>query len=230
MRPDEMYGSGDYIQKNPTWDIEDSPWKARLVLRAIAEADLTVSSFCEVGCGAGGVLDYLASEVPNASFTGFDIADGMEFWKNCKNKIEFHHGDFFEINDRHYDMILLLDVIEHLANPWDFLERIRKYSRNFLFHIPLDLSAQSVLRGYPLTTARKSVGHIHYFNKDLALELLKECGYKIDSWTFSGLSLNGPRSSLKSKLAYLPRRLAYSINKEFGVRLLGGESLVVLAH
>ena len=27
-KPYEIYESGDYLASNPTWDLEDSPWKA----------------------------------------------------------------------------------------------------------------------------------------------------------------------------------------------------------
>ncbi|RME58083.1 methylase, partial [Candidatus Parcubacteria bacterium] len=35
-----MYESGDYARENPTWDIEDSPWKATKVLEFIHENNL----------------------------------------------------------------------------------------------------------------------------------------------------------------------------------------------
>jgi hypothetical protein len=34
---------------------------------------------------------------------------------------------------------------------------------------------------------------------------------------------------LKTRLVALPRRIAYAVNKDFDVRLLGGETLLVLA-
>ena len=37
--PQEMYASGSYLDKNPTWDQEDSAWKAERVREAV-ERDL----------------------------------------------------------------------------------------------------------------------------------------------------------------------------------------------
>ena len=34
---------------------------------------------------------------------------------------------------------------------------------------------------------------------------------------------------LKTRFAAIPRRIAYAVNKDIGVRLLGGETLLVLA-
>jgi SAM-dependent methyltransferase len=230
MRPDRKYESGDYLQSNPTWDIEDSPWKAGKVAELIRHSGIEPRSICEVGCGAGAVLAALRETVPDARLAGFDIADASSFWKRYeKAGINFRQGDFLAENSEKYDLILVLDVIEHIANPWDFLERLKPHGDKFLFHIPLDLSAQNVLREVPLLEARRKVGHIHYFTKNLALELLGECGYHFESISYSGLSMSGPRSSWKSRLVYLPRAFMYALNKDFGVRLLGGERLLVLA-
>lgn len=231
-RPDSLYESGEYAEKNPTWDVEDSPWKARKVLEVLQRTGLHPRTVCEIGCGAGAVLAHLSEYMEEVDFFGYDIApDAASFWTSYeRNNISFELGDFFVKNKRKHDLILILDVIEHIVDPWSFLEKLKPHGENFLFHIPLDLSAQNVLRETPILEARRQVGHIHYFTKNLALELLREAGYEIQHAEYSNLSMSGPRSSWKSKLVYFPRMLAYLISKDFGVRLLGGESLLVVAR
>lgn len=58
---------------------------------------------------------------------------------------------------------------------------------------------------------------------------LLDTGYEVIEWRYTGASLNSPNRSLITRLAALPRRIAYAVNKDFGVRLLGGETLLVLA-
>ena len=123
----------------------------------------------------------------------------------------------------------MLDVFEHIRDPFSFLENSRRHATHFVFHVPLDLSASAIFRGYPLINARKKVGHLHYYTKDLALSTLHDTGYEVLNWRYTGASLNSPNRSLKTRLAALPRRIAYAVNKDFGVRLLGGETLLVLA-
>jgi hypothetical protein len=230
MRPDRKYESGEYLRANPTWDIGDSPWKAGKVVDVIAHAGIRPNTICEVGCGAGAILSCLRDSFPDTKLHGFDIADASKFWAAYASKeISFRQADFFEANANKYDLILVLDVLEHVVDPWEFLEKLKKHGDKFLFHIPLDLSAQNVLRETPILEARRQVGHIHYFTKNLALELFAECGYDIEYVCYSGLSMSGPRASWKSRMAFLPRMLAYGINKDLGVRLLGGETLLVLA-
>lgn len=236
MSPEDLvrqrYLGTQYAERNPTWDLEDSPWKARQVLRLIQAQGLGPRQVVEVGCGAGAVLAELRSALPDAELHGYDIAPGAErFWaQHASANIDFTLGDFLEVNRVHYDLLLLLDVIEHITDPFDFLGKLRPHAEHFILHIPLDLSAASVLRESPLLFVRRKVGHIHYFTKGLAFELLEECGYIVIDWFYTGAAFAGPQRTWKTKLASLPRRLAYAINKDAGVRLLGGETLMVLAE
>ena len=228
---ESRYISSQYLSCNPSWDIEDSPWKAKKVFDILSSAAPQPKTICDVGCGAGGVLAELRFFFPDCELFGFEIAPGAAtFWRKHESKnIHFHLGDVFQEIDRRYDVLLLLDVIEHLENPFDFLARLRTRADLFVFHIPLDLSAISVIREQPLLHGREKVGHIHYFTKEIALCLLRECNYDVVDWRYTEASVSGPRRGWKTRLASLPRRLAYSIHKDLGVRCFGGETLMVLA-
>lgn len=230
--PEEKYLSDDYLSHNPSWDMEDSPWKAGVVSAFLKEAGLEPKSACEVGCGAGGVLSELGKTWPGAEFRGYEIAPAAaRFWEKTKrSNVEFTLGDFLKLNKAHYDLLMLLDVVEHLGDLFAFLHGLHGSADNYLFHIPLDLSALSVAREVTLLSQRTKVGHLHYFTKNLALELLKESGFEIVSWRYSGAAFHSPQSTWKTRLAAIPRFLAYSLDKDWGVRLLGGETLLVLAR
>lgn len=233
MQPSDKYltNGSDYLNNNPSWDIEDSIWKAEFVVSILESIEFTPGSICDVGCGAGAVLASLRGSYPDADLFGFDIApDTAQFWpQHGALNILFQVGDFLTLNSRKYDILLALDVIEHLSDPFYFLDKLRWFSSYYLFHFPLDLSAINVIREKPILKSREKVGHIHYFTKNLALSLLRECGYNIVKWSYSGATFNSPQRSLKTKLASIPRRFAYILNKDLGVRIFGGETLFVLA-
>lgn len=229
--PYEMYTSGDYLKYNPSWDQEDCIWKASFVIDLLKTNQLNPNSICEIGCGSGGVLTELRKVYPNIDLYGYDIApDLADFWSQQERaNIKFQLGDFFTLNKKKYDVILLLDVIEHVADPLAFLCNLHGLAKYWILHIPLDLSASTVLREKPILEQRRKVGHIHYFTKNLALSLLKECKYEVIEWRYSGIAFSGLHSTWKTKLVSLPRRLGYALNKDWGVRALGGETLFVLA-
>ncbi len=230
--PEEIYRSSKYLIQNPTWDAEDAGWKAEFVKKIINDHCIYPKSICDIGCGAGDVLSLLRSAYPASDLFGFDIApDAKKFWySKDKAGIEFFCGDFFESNKRRYDIILLLDVIEHIPDPFSFLTGLHGLADHYIFHIPLDLSALSVARESPILHSREKVGHINYFTKNIALKFLSDCNFQVVHWFYSGAGLNSPKSTWKTKLAALPRLFLYLMNKEMGVRLLGGETIFVLAR
>ena len=234
MQPSDKYltNCSNYLNNNPSWDIEDSIWKAEFVVSILKSIEFKPGSICDVGCGAGAVLAALRGTYPHASLFGFDVApDAAQFWSQHRDSnILFQVGDFLTLNTRKYDVILVLDVVEHLADPFSFLDKLQKFSTYYLFHFPLELSAINVIREEPILKAREKVGHIHYFTKNLALSLLRECGYNIVKWSYSGAAFNSTHRSLKTILASTPRRFAYVLSKDLGARILGGETLFVLAR
>lgn len=106
-------------------DAEDSAWKAELVFKMLRRNEFNPASLVEVGCGAGGVLAELRHRFFLANLVGYDNApDAAKFWTAYeKKKIAFVVGDFLKDNDHHFDVLLLLDVVEHVVDPFSFSKR-----------------------------------------------------------------------------------------------------------
>jgi SAM-dependent methyltransferase len=179
----ERYSDGAYLEHAPDWHAGEAAWKAGKVLEMIERHGLGPSSVCDVGCGAGEVLACLRARMgPQAQFRGFDIspqAVALAKTKEAPN-LEFFNLDF--ARDRHdvFDLVLLLDVFEHVPDYLSFLSQLRKRGRQFIFHIPLDLHAQSVLRkSRYMLSMREQFGHLHYFTLETALATLADTGYTV---------------------------------------------------
>jgi cyclopropane fatty-acyl-phospholipid synthase-like methyltransferase len=75
MAAEEMYASNEYLENNPTWHEEDSPWKARQILKIIEKNNLQPNSVSEIGCGAGEIMRQLFLQMNGSvSFTGYEIS------------------------------------------------------------------------------------------------------------------------------------------------------------
>src|SRR6187402_1177603 len=118
MQESNMYINGEYFENNPTWDIEDSPWKADIINSIIERNRISVNDIVEVGCGAGGILTNLAEKNSHIrTLTGFDISPQafMLAEKRKSERVNFYLGDFIN-NDlsANADVVLVIDVLEHI--------------------------------------------------------------------------------------------------------------------
>lgn len=228
----ERYLNGDYAQKNPDWDSADACWKAEKLHQLLLDHDCQPLSIVEIGCGSGAILAELRRFFPQTSLAGFDIApEAARFWGEATALgVRFELADYLELEKPIPDLVLVFDVLEHIGNPWEFLARLRHRSKLVAIHFPLDLSAASVLREAPLLQVREKVGHLHYFTRRLALSLLEESGFEIVEARYTGAALDAPQRSFKTRFAGWVRRLAYAVDRDLGARLLGGETLIVLAR
>ena len=69
-----IYETGEYVEHNPTYHIEDSSWKARHILDLVQKNSLQPRTICEIGCGAGEILKQLQSHLPaDTEFFGYEI-------------------------------------------------------------------------------------------------------------------------------------------------------------
>lgn len=230
----DIYVNDKYGSNNPNWHSEDSSWKANKIVRLLRRFGFVPSTVAEVGSGAGGVLVDVVSNI-STSATGVGYEPSSLAYATAQqrfggsDRIAFVN-DEFSADDRFYDLVLVVDVLEHVEGCFDFARSLRGRGSNFIFHIPLELSAQTVFRSAPLLRSRELVGHIHYFNKDTALALLSDCGFEIIDWEYTDGSLELAPKSVLSRIFRFPRRLLYLINKDFAMRLVGGSSLLVFCR
>jgi len=227
-----VYTDGEYLEKNPNWFVEESPFKVRQILRMMEKNRLQPKRICEVGCGAGEVLKLLQEKMDVACrFWGYDISpQALEMCKSRANeRLQFKLADISQEEGTFFDVMLVLDVIEHLEDYFGFLNRIRSKSDLKMFHIPLDLSVQAVLRRRGLLKRRELFGHIQYFTKETALQTLRDVGYEILDYFYTPRSIELGDELLK-RIVRLPRKMCFGIHKDLTVRILGGYSLLVLAR
>lgn len=229
----DFYLKGQYFKNNPTWDTADTGWKIQKLSGKIqAHLPAQKARVLEVGCGSGELLKKLAAAMPQHSFHGWDIApDAKRFWDHNQANLSFEVGDILESKtSEKADIILLIDVLEHLADPGTFLEKLRPKGKYVAIHLPLDMTLVNLVFDQRLVRLRDSIGHIHYFTKALAEKLLQESGYEVILSEYSHAWKDSPHLRPLGKLMRLFRWGLSKISPTLNAKLLGGETLIMVAR
>ena len=233
---EELYTSGEYLEKWPTWHVERSPWSAKQILRMLMRNQLTPKTICEVGCGAGEILKQLQLRMSDTcEFSGYEISP--QAFEICQSRINerlhFKLADFTQEHNVFFDLILAIDVIEHVEDYFTFLRSIQPKSTYKIIHIPLDLSVNIILRN-KMNVVRENHGHVHYFTGNIALKSLEEVGYEVLDHFYTtpaiDLPTDGTIAEAHRKMMSIPRKLLFALDQDLAARIFGGCSLMVLAR
>jgi Methyltransferase domain len=228
---ESRYSTGEHLEKVPEWYVEESPWKIKHIIPMLKRHHISPKTICEAGCGAGEVLKLLQMRMPgDCLFWGYDISpQAIDLCQQRANqRLQFKLADIRQEQDAFFDLMLVLDVIEHLEDYMGFLRDIKGKSRYKLFHIPLEISVQSVVRGKVFAENRDLHGHLHHFNREIAIGALEDAGYEVLDYSYSP-EYEMSTTYFITNLMKLPRKLLYAVNKDWAIRILGGSRLLVLA-
>jgi SAM-dependent methyltransferase len=225
-----IYTDGAYLEHTGgTWHSEDSPFKARWIARLLERhPSIKLQSVCEIGAGAGAVLHELKRLLPESvSFTGYEISPQAHRMSErfADNRCTFVLGDAFADQDI-YDLVLAVDVIEHVEDCFTFLRKIKAKGKLKIYHIPLDVHVSSILRGSNLWDL---YGHLHLFTMETALKTLEHTGHRIIDSLLTDGAMQVPRFG-RTRVLNLLRRPVGFFSKRLSARLFGGYSLLVLAE
>lgn len=229
--PTNTFVSGEYLEKVPAWHTDDSIWKANCVRQMLQRNNLLPRVVGEIGCGTGEVLRQLQLRMDSqCHFIGYDIApQAIELSRSRHNdRLHCRLADICKEPNAHFDLLLILDVLEHQENYFSFLRRTKSLAPYKIFHSVLDLSAQAVLRKENLSRRRQLTDDLHFFTKEIFLQSLRDENYEILDWFFVPRSFHRA-SGLVRRILQLPRSICFAVAPDFAVRLLGGYSLFVLA-
>jgi len=146
---EDIYKDGEYLEKNPTWHVEESPFKAKYIREILRRNNLSPKTVCEAGCGAGEVLRQLQLQMgADREFWGYEVSpQAIHFCRSRENdRLHFKLADLGKERGGNFDLLLVLDVVEHLEDYFTSLREIRPQPKHKIFHFPLDISVQAVMR------------------------------------------------------------------------------------
>lgn len=175
-------------------------------------------SVLEYGPGSGSLLLALAKEQRFSSLTGIDISEAAlaalgDAWKQTSAEVGMKADKLRldkPVNDQmpmiesgSIDVILSLDTIEHVLNPYTVIDEFYRVGRpgsTFIISVPnygyIKYVAQLLMGRQPVTGSDSPVEdwrqagwdgyHLHTFTRQSLDVLLRDCGWEPVLWTGYG--------------------------------------------
>jgi len=142
----------------------------------------------DVGCGEGFVAAYLQDRFPNLTILGVDI-DFRFLGTACTGRAYFVGADAraLPFSEETFDLVLCLEVLEHLEKPREALAELARVSRGLVLlsvpHQPF-FSLANLLRGKNLTCGGDDPDHRHRWRPGQFLALLEGMG-RVERLTYA---------------------------------------------
>ena len=176
---EHIYGYYDYISERMTKQARYYTLMEEVV-SFLGNFEPEVSRFLDIGCGLGYLLDV-------ASDKGFQVA-GTEFNPDAVEKIRKKYvfpifcGDLLDYKDKDFNVISMMDVIEHLTDPLAAVKKASSLLRPggiFLITTMDSDSLVSRLLGKRLEDFRRVREHLFFFNRKTIGYLLEKEGFEV---------------------------------------------------
>ncbi len=157
----------------------------------------------EIGSGTGATISWLRERWPTAHFTGIDCLEEAR-----EELAQAADVSFIADLDRalpqldRYDLILALDVLEHLVDPWTVLRNLADHLTDdglIIVSVPnvsrLSVSLPLLLSNQFRYTADGILDrtHLRFFTPETAAELVTGAGLAIEDARLTGLGQGRPK-------------------------------------
>lgn len=178
----DLYTTDDYIMKNPSLHEEDSPWKVSkiipLVDRFVGYVNKSEINILDVGGGAGLILNAVSVYIQESfgikvNKFALDLSPGiLKIQKNRNPDLKTALNEDIRktsLGNKEIDLTLMIDLLEHVPNPIQALEEVKRISRFVIFKVPLEDNLigrtwNLIKRGEPRQRAIETVGHINIYD------------------------------------------------------------------
>lgn len=162
-----LYKSGQYRKEHPISDVNNRIDKIQNLLKIIDVYISNNNTMLDVGSGDGILAQELINLGKIVSCCELDPFIANDYHE----KINVYIGDFTLLDIPQHDIIIGLDVLEHIKNPTSFIKKCNcKY---LILQVPINRKMR--------TPKTKPDGHYHYFSKSSISYLLNDNGFTLDS-------------------------------------------------
>jgi 2-polyprenyl-3-methyl-5-hydroxy-6-metoxy-1,4-benzoquinol methylase len=182
LRGMEKYGANYFEEAHRNWfnnpDLKLFDWIEQRLPRG-------AKSIIDVGCGRGQFLDFMKDQRSEIASVGVDIAPNV-----TRKGITFYQGDILALELGHFDCLVSLQVIEHIADVQEFAARLRELTNPGGTIVISTIAEDSVLfwlarvakrLRWPVVFDRLySAHHLQHFRRRSLARLIVDHGFRIE--------------------------------------------------
>ena len=212
-------------------DADDTPLREHFGRYLdVLEQHVAPSVILDVGCAAGLFLDVARNR--RWRVMGVEISEHAASVAKERRGIEVRVGDVMDIDlpEHGYDAVTMLDVLEHLPDPGELLQRVRPLIRPggvLMLSLPNDHNLTTMIAmlvhrvsfglvSYPASRVHQ-IYHVTYFTPNTITRLLREHGFEVlaihPDETVRGLLNEGPLIKIAVSSVFAIARLFDLQNK-----------------
>lgn len=222
-----------YLSLNPDWHWEDAPRKFHEITQILPLEKY--DRMLDIGCGIGVLTRIIADYYRCGDITGLDISKtaiekATELDK--AGQVNWVKGDIFSLTSNIvYDVVLCVDVIEHLKEVNKFFKVVRGLAKLMVVRLPIE---QTILNSLMRTLLikdeyerlEKKYGHINHFTPVAIKKLLKQLDFEILDYKAFSIP---PRTSLWLDFFRRLESLTIASVPDLTLRLFGGFLVLLIS-
>ncbi len=168
-----------YISKNPMIIFLNNYFLSTI---ASLVKSLESSKILDIGCGEGIVDNFLINNlsVNSSQIVGLDIEPNcLKIAKTINQGVQFYQGSIYKLpfQDNSFDLVLALEVLEHLEYPEEAIGELNRVSRDWvIISVPNDriFRLGNMLRFKYLSSWGNTPNHIQHWGKRTFTSLISK--------------------------------------------------------
>jgi len=149
----------------------------------------------EIGCGAGQFIRAVKKNLKESECFGVDISQtAIDKAKSLNDGVVYSiSADKVPFADETFDMVLILDVLEHVSDPKAMVEEVKRVLKKdglFFTFIPCEGDKTNFIYwlqkfGFLKDITKQCAGHINQYSVKKWIKLIKESGFRKEKIRFS---------------------------------------------
>lgn len=170
----------DLSERNDKGKEYRHPWELSrkdVLLKELEKLNIR-GEVLDIGCGDGYFDKEIVKKFPEVTnIWGVDI-----YAERCVHQGKEHYvNSYYEIkkNDKHYDFILMMDVLEHIEDDIDFLIEMKDYQKKNTVILIMVPTFQALFSLHD-----KQLKHFRRYSYKSLHQVLEHAGYEITDWSY----------------------------------------------